>query len=66
MKAIKVKIYPNKSQSELINKHFGCCRFIYNFALQKSIEFYQQNQKHLSPFNIIIMLPELKKKKMNG
>jgi len=36
MEAIKVKIYPNKSQNTLINKHFGCCHFVYNFALLKS------------------------------
>ncbi|WP_417282081.1 helix-turn-helix domain-containing protein, partial [Clostridioides difficile] len=22
--------YPNKKQQELINKTFGCCRFVYN------------------------------------
>ncbi|WP_202400608.1 helix-turn-helix domain-containing protein, partial [Clostridioides difficile] len=23
-------MYPNKKQQELINKTFGCCRFVYN------------------------------------
>ncbi|WP_334310115.1 helix-turn-helix domain-containing protein, partial [Clostridioides difficile] len=29
-KAYKFRIYPNKKQQELINKTFGCCRFVYN------------------------------------
>ncbi|HGM3507480.1 TPA: helix-turn-helix domain-containing protein [Clostridioides difficile] len=29
-KAYKFRMYPNKKQKELINKTFGCCRFVYN------------------------------------
>lgn len=32
-KGVKFRAYPNKKQRELIAKTFGCCRFIYNFAL---------------------------------
>ncbi len=32
IKAYKVRIYPNKEQKTLINKTFGCCRFIWNFC----------------------------------
>ena len=63
VKAIKVKIYPNKKQSELISKHFGCNRFVYNFALQKTVEYYQENKKHLSQFAVMKLLPKLKKEK---
>jgi len=63
MKAIKVKIYPIKKQQELINKHFGCNRFVYNFALEKSIKYYQENKKHLNKFEIMKFLPKLKKEK---
>ena len=31
-RAYKYRIYPNKAQKELINKTFGCCRFVYNFC----------------------------------
>ena len=34
-KAYKFRIYPNKKQMELINKTFGCSRFVFNFFLGK-------------------------------
>ncbi|MCC0650639.1 helix-turn-helix domain-containing protein, partial [Clostridioides sp. ZZV15-6598] len=27
-KSYKFRMYPNKKQQELINKTFGCCRFV--------------------------------------
>lgn len=44
-KAYKFRIYPNKKQQELINKTFGCCRFIYNRYLAKRIEVYENNKE---------------------
>ena len=40
IKSYKYRIYPNKAQKELIEKTFGCCRFVYNFcrAYQKKNE----------------------------
>ena len=34
-KAYKFRIYPNTTQKEIINKTFGCTRFIYNYYLNK-------------------------------
>lgn len=62
MKAIKLRIYPNEAQKVLIEKHFGCCRFIYNYALEKKIKHYQETQKSLSIYEISKELPILKKK----
>lgn len=41
-KAFKFRLYPNKEQSELINKTIGCSRFVANFAMaqQKKEEQY--------------------------
>ncbi|MFP4655274.1 MAG: helix-turn-helix domain-containing protein, partial [Methanohalobium sp.] len=33
LKAYKYRMYPNLTQQELIAKHIGACRFIYNWAL---------------------------------
>lgn len=33
LKGIKFRIYPNKEQQHLIQKTFGCSRFIYNQGL---------------------------------
>lgn len=40
MKAYKYRIYPTKSQQKLLLKHFGCCRFVYNWWLWVSKEKY--------------------------
>ena len=31
--ALKIRLYPNKTQQKLINKNFGCTRYIYNQLL---------------------------------
>ena len=47
-KAYKYRIYPNKKQKELIQKTFGCCRFVYNTYLAKRIEMYKKNKERFS------------------
>ena len=61
LKAYKYRIYPNKSQTVLLAKHFGSCRFIYNWALDKKQKEYELNQKNLSRFDIQKNIPEMKK-----
>ena len=34
-KAYKFRLYPNCIQKKLINKMFGCTRFVYNYYLEK-------------------------------
>lgn len=43
-KAYKYRIYPNKKQKEVIQKTFGCCRYVYNHYLAKRIEIYEQHK----------------------
>ena len=40
IKAYKFRLYPNKKQTELINKTIGCARFVFNYTLaqQKKID----------------------------
>ena len=42
------RIYPNKKQKELIQKTFGCCRFVYNYFLNRRITEYEKNNKNLT------------------
>ena len=51
LRAYKYRIYPNKKQQELINKTIGCCRFVYNYYLNKKIELYKTEQKSIN-YNI--------------
>lgn len=50
-KAYKYRIYPNKKQQELIQKTFGCTRFVYNYYLNKRKEMYE-NDKTTLTFNM--------------
>lgn len=61
LKAFKYRIYPTKSQAELINKHIGSCRFVYNLALETKQMAYVSAKVNLSQFDLHKQLPELKK-----
>ena len=60
-KAYKYRIYPNREQQELINKHIGCCRYVYNLCLEKKINAYKTSKKTISSFELMKILPSLKK-----
>ena len=60
-KAYKYRIYPNREQQELINKHIGCCRYVYNLCLEKKINAYKTSKKNISSFELMKILPSLKK-----
>ena len=45
----------------LINKHIGCCRWIYNYALEKKTKEYKKDKTRLSRFDLSADLPGLKK-----
>ena len=52
LKAYKYRIFPTKGQKELINIHFGACRFVYNWALETKIKNYESNKSHISRFEL--------------
>ncbi len=60
MKAIKVKMYPNKRQKEVIEKTFGCTRFVYNWALDRKIKHYQSEKKSLGKYTLMNEIVALK------
>jgi len=45
LKGFEYRIYPTKYQEELIQKTFGCCRFVYNQALDFRIKQYKLGNK---------------------
>lgn len=47
-KAFKYRIYPNKIQENLIQKTFGCSRFVYNYYLNKRIEAYKNEKRTMN------------------
>lgn len=60
-RAYKYRIYPNKTQKEQIEKQFGACRFVYNWALEQKIKYYETEKKTLSCFNLMSRMAQLKK-----
>ncbi|NLY64660.1 MAG: IS200/IS605 family element transposase accessory protein TnpB [Alcaligenaceae bacterium] len=63
LKAYKYRIYPNKEQQVLMEKHFGCVRFVYNWALALQNSYYIANGQSLSRSEIQSQLVAKKKDK---
>lgn len=45
LRAYKYRIYPTDEQKVLFAKTFGCCRFVYNWALNLRIEAYKSDKR---------------------
>ena len=41
----KFRLYPNKTQADLLARHFGCARFVYNYFLNQRKEQYRLTGK---------------------
>ena len=47
LRAIKIRLYPNKEQELKLNKVLGCYRFVYNQTLARKQQEYNENKKSL-------------------
>jgi len=61
-RAYKYRLYPNKSQEDLLQKHFGHCRWIYNHFLELKIKHYKETKKTIRWQDMAMELPKLKEK----
>ena len=60
-KAYKIRIYPNTMQKEMIEKTFGCTRFVYNYFLSERKEKYEKEKKSINAYRQLLELTELKR-----
>lgn len=60
-KARKYRIYPTSSQKELIHKHCGSVRFLYNLALETKTMAYLGSKVNLSRYDLQKQVVDLKK-----
>lgn len=60
-KAFKYRIFPTEPQKELIAKHIGHSRYVYNLALETKNAAYISAKHNYSAFDLVKQLPELKK-----
>ena len=44
LRAVKIRLYPNKEQATMINKLLGCYRVVYNQCLARKIKSYEENK----------------------
>lgn len=61
LKGVKIRIYPNKEQQNLISRTFGCTRLIYNKGLAMRKDSYEQNKISIGYKETNAMLSALKK-----
>ena len=61
LRAYKYRIYPTDEQKALLAKTFGCCRFVYNWALNLKITAYKERKETLGNVYLTnLMKSELK------
>ena len=61
LRAYKYRIYPIDEQKALFAKTFGCCRFVYNWALNLKITAYKERKETLGNVYLTnLMKSELK------
>ena len=61
LRAYKYRIYPTEDQKILFAKTFGCCRFVYNWALNLKITVYKERKETLGNVYLTnLMKSELK------
>jgi putative transposase len=62
LKTFKYCLYPNKEQKLQLEKNFGCCRFVYNYYLDKRIKSHKENKQFISRFDCSRDLTNLSKR----
>jgi len=62
-KAYKFELKPNQEEEILLNKHFGCSRFVFNYFLNQRQEQYEKTQKSDNYYKQAKFLTQLKKRK---
>ncbi|MEH2128652.1 RNA-guided endonuclease InsQ/TnpB family protein [Nostoc sp.] len=60
-KVVQVRLYPSQEQQVQLAQAFGCARWWWNYALNKSIETYKETGKGLTRAALNAFLPTLKK-----
>ena len=60
LKAYKYKLKTTVKQRKMLLNHFGCCRYIYNWGLERKINQYKTDKKSLSYVALAKELTQLK------
>ncbi len=60
-RAYKYRFYPTDEQKQILAQTFGCCRFVYNWALRQRTDAYYQRGERLSYEGTAQQLTQVKK-----
>lgn len=60
-KALRVRIYPNKTQQKKIDTTINCCRFVRNHMIERNRKLYERRKEHLNYIAMQNLLPGMKK-----
>lgn len=66
IKSIKLRIYPDKTQLEIIIRTLGACRFVKNEYLGVNIDNYEKGKKFIGGYEFINIITKLKKGMMKN
>ena len=59
-KVCKIRVYPNKTQINIINGTLGCCRCVSNMYLAYEQEMYKNTHQFISSYDFIHIITKLK------
>ena len=57
----KYRLYPNKYQKQMLNKTFGCVRYVYNHGLERKEKSYKEVGRSVSHEELMKELTAIKK-----
>ena len=60
-KALRIRIYPNKTQQKKIDITINCCRFVRNHMIERNRKLYERRKEHLNYIAMQNLLPCMKK-----
>jgi putative transposase len=61
IRSYKIRLLPTKEQEQKFLQHAGCARFIWNWALEFRVNFYEETKKFLSDYELMKILVLLRK-----
>ncbi|MBD2018400.1 IS200/IS605 family element transposase accessory protein TnpB [Microcoleus sp. FACHB-53] len=61
LRVVKVRLYPNPQQQQLLEQSFGNCRWLWNYCLNLMNQTYKETGKGLSGYEVKKFIPQLKK-----
>ncbi len=53
LRSYRYRMYPTKNQEKMFNKHFGACRYVYNWGLEHKIRSYNETGKSIYPVSLL-------------